>query len=389
MGWRMRWWGTRFAQDRVPNPVGPWDWGGVTWSDGHTAQHYDLTRWAVETGLAGDPGGFALAYLWAQHWASQAFIWSDVPEFEVQHAIRYEKGAPALRGHRWGAEGRRTRPARQLERLPAAELAPVGHGRAHDRAPDRRSATSSRSAASGASMPSRPQRSGRRTDRAPAPGSSRTSPRTTCSPATTGSALEHRREVDEALRVAWPLGRSLPAWPDETSRNDLGTVQWSPWQHAAAVTTIRGAVEIAGVKLTAGQDADLHAIADATLERGTRLVTNGRYLQGAMALDRGLWQGAVLPDIWQGPTLTANFLAALHVAAAEDPAGGEPAGKRRAGRPANWPSAASARRCRRCASERQADCSAHGFAGEKIFGDQSWGNRPRWMVAPKGVGAPK
>lgn len=382
MGWLTRWWAKAKSQGRVPDPIGPFDWGAVLWADGHCAHHYDLMRWAVERYLtAGDDGALALAYLWARHWASQSFIWSDVPEFEVQHAIRYEKGyyqssatAPELGRPGNGADS----PPRNSHQWDTGALM-VAHltgdrdllevvrlrGEYALRAATKWTPNGPRAGAWGIEN-------------------------LTAHYAMTGDARFRDRiqtRIGEALRAAYPLGAGSPAWPDESARNALGTVQWSPWQASATVATIRGACEVAGIALSPADDAKLWTIAEETCERGTRLVTNGRYLQGAMVLDRGLWQGAPLDDIWQGPTLTANYLPTLHRLATRDPG--------RWG--ARWQAA-----CRTAGdlaftgfggrvppipSERQADCSGHGLAASKIFGDQSWGNRPRWMVPPAGVGA--
>ncbi|TXH08911.1 MAG: hypothetical protein E6R03_17420 [Hyphomicrobiaceae bacterium] len=399
MGWRMRHWANRFAGNadgstRVPNCVGPFDWGGVMWPDGHSSQHYDMPAAALDAYLlTGSPDSLRLAYLLTQHWINQSFIYTDVLG-GTQHAIRYEKGhflsnssggelgrpgnagdSPPRESHAWGVgalavgiltddqdikEVTRLRGEYRLSHAPA--ITPNGC---------RGFAWSTRDLAAYHLVT----------------GDSR-------------FRVKLIAEVDRAIRAAWPLGKKnglgeiLPAWPSERSLNERQLVEWDPWQHAEAVTAIVCASGLAAFQLTPVQQQAIIEIGVHTLEKGTRFVSGPKgptqYLQGCMYRDRAYYpQYPTAPlEIWQNSTLTSNYFFLTHIAATYDPA--------RYGE--RWRAA-----CRTVGElvfgsfgtpvppadfRMQADSDVWGLAGSKVFAEFQMGGRPWAFVTPNGVLAP-
>lgn len=399
MGWRMRWWAARFAGNadgttRVPEAIGPFDWGGMRWTDGHSAQHYDLPRWGVERYLeTGDPGAWAFAYLTACYWASQCFIWTDTAEPFVQHAVRYEKGYSAAEGGAVPKGGELGRPGNGGDSPPrVSHMWDAGVRLVAHLSGDRdllevcrlRGEYVLRSRP--ALTPNGCRGFGWNLDNAIAHGWM------------TGDARFRTFAAAEAARAvaaAWPLGKSssagaLPAWPSETRLNERGLVEWDPWQHAIVVEAIMRASGLLGFVLAPSDAAAIVAIGTHTLEQGTRFVPGPsgatHYLQGCMYRDRAY--NPTYPDglmeIWQGPALSANYLGLTWIAASHDPA--------RWG--ARWQ--ACVRTCGElCFTgfggtvpppqvQRQADSNYWGLAGHKAMADLMFA-RPWFFVPPQGV----
>jgi hypothetical protein len=301
----------------------------------------------------------------ARHWASQCFIWSDVDEFQVRHAIRYEKGhmapgelgrpgngpsAPPRLSHAWdtGAllvahmsgdadllEVCRLRGLFALNVSP--KLFPNGC---------RGFAWNLENLAAHYVMTGDQQFK----DKA-------------------------RAEIDRAF--ATQASTDWKCWAD-----DPATGETSPWQSACVLATIASTASWLGLQLNAAQQQRFAQIAEGVLEHGTRFRASGSgvYLEGAMVIDRPPWKGTLQPDIWQR-VLTSNYLPILWLAQQVDQE------KYRA------KYEAAVRTCGELVfttyggtvppieSERQADCSGWGLAGEKIAADLLWGARPLFMGA--------
>ena len=399
MGWLLRWWARRFAGNadgttRVPPMTGPFDWGGIPWPDGHAAAHYDPARWAVDLYLrTGDQGAWDFAYLVARHWAFQAFIWTDVPEPFVQHAIRYEKGYVLSQPAGPGELGRPGNDANSPPRLShawdtGARL--VAHlSGDQDLLEVCRLRGEAVLRARPALTPNGCRGFAWHIENAIAHGFM------------TGDGrfrIYVEAEIARALAAAWPLGKAapngmpLPAWPSETALH-AGGVEWEPWQQAMVLANVVTASGLLDFDLQPAAVAKLVEIGAHTLERGTRFVPGPsgprHYLQTAMFRDRAY--NPRYPDgyleYWQGPVLSANVLPLLWIAAAHDPVRwGE-----------RWQ--ACARTCGElCFTgfggvvpppqvQRQADSNHHGLAAEKALADLSFA-RPWFMMPPPGVGPP-
>lgn len=394
MGWRMRWWARRFSGNadgttRVPAATGPFDWGGMQWPDGHSAAHYDPARWAVDLYLrTGDPGAWDLAYLLVRHWADQSFIWTDYPEPQVQHAVRYEKGhmapgelgrpgnagdSPPRISHMWDTG------ARLVAHLSGdKDLLEVCRLRGEYVLRSRPALT-----------PNGCRGFAWNLENATAHGFMTGDPR---------FRVHVEAEITRALAAAWPLGKvapngvQLPAWPSERTVH-VGGVEWDPWQHAIALAAIVQASGILDFDMQPTTVATLVEIGTHVLERGTRFTPGPsgpqHHLQGCMFRDReysSRWPDQLL-EVWQGPALSANFLPLLWIAASHDPVRwGE-----------RW------RACARTCGElcftgfgqpwpppqiqRQADSNYWGLAGEKAMADLMFA-RPWFMVPPTGVPDP-
>ena len=333
----------------------------------------------------------------SRHWADQAFIWTDVAEPGVQHAIRYEKGyvaseaaAGAPKGGELGRPGNAGDSPPRISHMWDTGARLVAHISGDK---DLLEVCRLRGEYVLRSRPALTPNGCRgfawNVENAIAHGF------------LTGDGrfrIHVEAEITRALASAWPLGKvapngiPLPAWPSERTLH-AGGVEWDPWQHALVVAAIVEASGLLDFDLQPAATAKLVEIGTHVLERGTRFTPGPsgprHHLQGCMYRDRE--PNPRYPDqaleYWQGPALSANYLPLLWIAAAHDPARwGE-----------RWQ--ACARTCGElCFTgfgapwpppqvQRQADSNYWGLAGEKAMADLEFA-RPWWLVAPPGVASP-
>lgn len=378
LGWWVTWAAERFAGNangttRIPSSRNAWDWGAILWPDGDCLGHYDSIAHCVERYLAtGDVGAWQLAALLARHKAAAGFVQTAAVEPGVSSHWRYEKGkqsgedpphgiplggtrgkpgddTPPRLSHQWdggvllvAALSRDTGLLEVVRRRGEALLQDQAYVRSYGPRGWAWELWNLRAywLVTG---------DGRFLARAEA---------------------EVRRGLGE---LAGPLAQ-WGYWPD-----DPITGEWSPWQNAMALWMV-AAWEAEGA--THAFHAAAEACARKVIDRGTRFVPGpgGPYLQGAMLLDRAPWQGQPLPDQWQPPVLTSNYLPLLAIAAHWDP-GYLPkweAAVRTVAQPfrSDWAQLGLPL----LAGEDQFDATANGFGGEKINADWLIGARPCFLV---------